>query len=769
MRLFKYFSFIALSLVLCACGGGGGSSGAVGGGTDTGNTTSTDTLLTLELKNSAGIATQSLDASGTADLTATLTTRNGAPIASQVVSLSNLLLTSRITYPNGSSAVTDASGIAKIKVKRLNLFEFGTDIVSVRFSSNGTYSSSQSSSIEIRVTPPVLSLVLKDASNATTSSIGSAGGTAIHATLKFADGTPVVQKRIDIVGDPSKVSLPEGASQLTDSTGLAVVRIARTTLTVGGAGTLTGSATISGVTTSGDTTSTVVSGAMDYTLGVANIGLTDLSVGSSPLAAFGNRPITVKATINGAVATNTAVQITFGASCGNISPSSAFTDANGVASATYTANAASCAGSNVSITASAAGANSVSGTILVSSPVATNVQFVSTSPQLIYLKDSVGTTQAQVTFKVVDSIGTPIQNKKVRVSLSNTATGVSLNRIGNLSPVDLTTNSDGIAVAAVFSGTVPTSLNVKATILDSNDAETAISTTSNLLTVASGRPTQRSLSLAFGKLSLEGWNFDGDTTTVSLSMADRQGNPVPPGTQVNFVSESGVLLPAVCFVAPTVPGTSSSTATPTSSCTVNIRTSGTRPKNGRVSVLAYVAGEEDFVDVNGNNVFDSGEPFTDLGRAFRDDNAQAVAGANGRYDSGEFQVPRDGVVACAATGLCVGDAVWGIADVRYQGTVIFASGTAVITGTPSNNFLAVKIEDVNGNSMPTGTKVVATAIKGSSESKCATGGFSDFVIANTLVPTAGSFSFVDCGRGEGADVTVTTPLGTITRKSFFFP
>lgn len=62
-----------------------------------------------------------------------------------------------------------------------------------------------------------------------------------------------------------------------------------------------------------------------------------------------------------------------------------------------------------------------------------------------------------------------------------------------------------------------------------------------------------------------------------------------------------------------------------------------RTANGRVSVLAYVEGEEDFVDVSGDNIHNTNEPFNDLGRAFRDDNGNAVLGANGVYDTGEFR------------------------------------------------------------------------------------------------------------------------------------
>ena len=51
------------------------------------------------------------------------------------------------------------------------------------------------------------------------------------------------------------------------------------------------------------------------------------------------------------------------------------------------------------------------------------------------------------------------------------------------------------------------------------------------------------------------------------------------------------MLPAVCFVPPVTPATASSPAIPTSSCTVSLRAQGTRPLNGRVSILAYVAGD----------------------------------------------------------------------------------------------------------------------------------------------------------------------------------
>lgn len=605
------------------------------------------------------------------------------------------------------------------------------------------------------------------------SSISASGTSFAQATVFDANGAPILGKLVTFTGDSALIKFSPASGQvLTSAGGVASIQVSPASVSSAGAGTIAAQTTVG---------TTVLASKFDFQLAAANLGLQSLSLGSGPLPAFGNRAVSVVATINGVASQNTPVQVTFNASCGTATPSVVTTDAAGAASTTYTASAATCAGTNVTVTASAAGAISLSGTIAVAASIATNVQFLSTTPQLIYLKDSVGTTQAQVVFKVVDSSGNPLQNKKLRLSLSNTATGISLDTVGNTSPVDLTTDSLGIVTAAVFSGTVPTSVNVQATLLDSNGLTTSLSSSSNLLTVASGRPTQRSLSLAASKLSIEGLNFDGETTSLTLSMADRQGNPVPPGTQVNFVSESGVLLPAVCFVPPVTPATASSPAIPTSACTVTLRTQGTRPVNGRVSILAYVAGEEDFVDANGNNVYDPGELFADLGRAYRDDNSKATVPAsfnglpisvtNGQYDAGEFQQPRAGTNACVPGVGCAGDGVWGAADVRQQATVVFATGTAQIVGSATPSSIALVISDTNPNntnSMPTGSIVSATAVDRTSTNglTCAIAGDSSVKILNTLEATFTAFGFKECVPGDAVAIKVTTPLGTSTSITF---
>lgn len=400
---------------------------------------------------------------------------------------------------------------------------------------------------------------------------------------------------------------------------------------------------------------------------------------------------------------------------------------------------------------------------------ATNVMFVGSTPQFLYLTGSVGATQAQVAFKVVDAVGNPVQNRNVRVALSSTANGATLGTLGNTAPVVLTSDASGLVSALVFSGTVPASLNLTATLLDANNFATPIFSSSNQLTVASGSPTQKSLSLAVGQVSLEAAQRDGETTTVTLSMADRQGNPVPAGTQVNFVAQTGVMLPATCIVPEATP--------PVSACSVTFRSSGTRTANGLVTIMAYVEGEEDFVDSNGNNVFDAGETFSDLGRAFRDDTGQPLLTTypyTSTYAFGETQIPRDSAPVCQVGQPCMGDGVWGTAHVRRQITLVWATGKANITGTAAIQGFTPTVSDLNGNSLPTDSTIAVSVadatpngpVVGTETLTCSLTSQSSITVPNTISSLPVAIQLAGCTTGDSVSVTVTTPLGTVTTKNF---
>ena len=140
---------------------------------------------------------------------------------------------------------------------------------------------------------------------------------------------------------------------------------------------------------------------------------------------------------------------------------------------------------------------------------------------------------------------------------------------------------------------------------------------SSNLSVAVGLPSQLNFSLSQGTKNIEGYNIDGTTNTYQIIAADRSGNPVPAGTSINFVTEGGQVeaikqTQIVNGIARTV---------------ANFVSSEPRPVDGRVTITAYALGEESFLDVNGNNARDAGEPFQDLGNIFKDRNFDGV------YDS----------------------------------------------------------------------------------------------------------------------------------------
>ena len=608
---------------------------------------------------------------------------------------------------------------------------------------------------------PTLVVEVRDANNALTTSIGGSGISTASAKLLDSSGMAVSGRLVTFTADAALVKLsPLSGAVLTDANGVASIQIAPVSLTVSGAGTIKATAALG---------SGVVAGASDFQVSPANLALRSLNIGSPTLAAFGNRAVSVQVIANGSPVTS-PVPVLFTASCGSVTPPTANTDAAGFATVSYKADAANCAGTNVSISASSAGAAPVSGQLSVLAAVATNIQFINAAPAVIYLRDSGAATQAEVSFKVVDAVGNPQTNQAVFLSLVNPGPGVSIDTLGSSVQVTKTSDASGVVQVAVFSGTVPTPVQVRA-VLGGNPL---ISTTSSGLTVASGRPVQKAASIASEKLSLEGLNFDGDTTAVTLSLADRQGNPVPDGTVVNFVSQSGVMIPPTCIIAGG-----------TSQCKSSIRTQGTRPANGRVSVLAYVQGEEDFNDANRNNVYDAGESFTDLGNAYRSDiNNQAIPEENANFNNYSFRRGLDFSVPRAGSSVCGGgengvpntcDGVWGANEVRKQHLIIFAGSNAAfgelsfagLITVGSDTFVTgfqIGVSDRNGNSMPTGSTIFAEKLAGSDQ--CSVKRTFPSAVLNTYNPTLVVVNLEKCKAGDVIGLTITT---TLTKTGTLLP
>jgi len=807
MKLLNWVGSILTAVALVGCGGGGGSAGTTIGGSDsTGGTGGTDvvgaaeTLLTAQLKDSVtGATVQSVAAGGTTEIVATLKTKDGKPVPSQTVSLDSGFSSNLIFFPGGKSAVTDVNGVAKIGINRSNLFEFGAATTFLIFESTDSFSQALSEIFQYRVDPPLLQLEFRDASNVVTNTIASAGLTSLNVSLKFPDGTPVKQKRIEVTGDLTKLNFPEGNSQLTNDSGVAIIKVARASASVGGAGNLKAAATISGVNTSGTAVDTVVTGDVDYSLGavtgVATLSLDTLNTGGASLSAYGTRQISVRAMLGTSVARS--VQVNFSSNCGQISPASVQTNASGTAVTSFTAtdvvgttpSTLGCSGKTVDISASAVGADTINGDISVLAAPATNLSYVvpaDATKSRIYLANSGGPTQTSVQFLLTNAREEPLPNQDVLVSLKTVNDGIpkaTFNTVTNINPVTLTTDSFGKVTVPVFSGTVPTNVVLNAALV----SNTAIKTDSSVIAIASGRPAQNRVSLVKGVTAIRGFNYDGSVTPITMSLADRQGNPVPDGTVVNFVTEGGVMIPPTC-VTGAVPGDSQ--------CTVNIRSQNPRPSDGIVSVLAYTAGEEDFIDANFNNVFDCGENYTDLVTAYRDERDNGTVpmnvfwGVPNAHVTGQFSVPRSASASSCGVGTVptptAGDGVWGAADVRGQVLVVFSTDdfqvinprwTSAVdpqwNNVPVTTGLVVSIADINLRSVPTGSSISVLAVDNSRFApvddpaaatkiygSCQLVGQSHKVVPDALQPLNLTVGLKECVAGDQVNIEVVTPAGS---------
>jgi hypothetical protein len=203
-----------------------------------------------------------------------------------------------------------------------------------------------------------------------------------------------------------------------------------------------------------------------------------------------------------------------------------------------------------------------------------------------------------------------------------------------------------------------------------------------------------------------------------------------------------------------------------------------------VAVLAWAVGEEAFLDANGNNRYDPGESFGDLGDAFVDVNL------DGAYQSTEEFIAFNpaATAVCAPSVLAAPgrpnscDGAWGLAHVRSSGQVVLSGSTAFAPNLPAavrltgaaescEGSLSFTLLDVNGNPMPAGTTITASTSAGKAE-------VFGSPVPNTTSPTGvgiqltipaepvqGSDPPVNRCAGQGTKtlrISVTTPLGTTT-------
>jgi hypothetical protein len=734
--------------------------------------------------------TNSIGLGSTYNVTAVVRDSFNALVANKIVSFS---VSSGIATLAQATALTDSLGVATVVIAPATGTAAGAATITATAVIGGTNVNGTldfSSSGGANVTPTiVVSLVL--ATPSTTNTIGTSGDKA-QAVVRDASGTLLGNKLVTFSLNTTQAKL-SSLTALTDSFGVATVNIASAIGSSAGAATLTGAAVVSGIS---------INATQDFAYTGASIALSAITAGGvsipapATLTSGGATPLYLTAT------PATAVNVTITASCGSINGSSGSfgktsSGAGIVDNLTYVAvqsDGTPCQGP-VQINATTGTTSSPTLTITVDAPVASIVTYVGSTLTQMFIQGTGAATDSVLTFKVLTATGTPSQNTTVAFTIQNNPGGVVTD---NTSAI---TDSAGLVTVKVSSGAKPGPVKIRAQIASGAYAE------SQNLTVASGPPSQRYVSVSVSTFNIEGQNIDGTPTTITVRLADRQGNPVQDGTIVNFTA-SGGQVPRSCATA-LVNGVSG--------CSVIWVSQNPRPTNGRVAVLAYAVGEKDYFDWDGSNTFDASKDLLlEMGDLYRDDNEDAVYSAGG-ITAGEFYlslpviapvVKAPSTVSTNATGVtatvncqaagaptpsaggstCARAPITGYGSlptmVRQQVMLLNSSSHAapVTTTTLTRTQIGFHVWSKDNPKLPMPAGTTVAAISASNPTACKVNNVAPATVGNVdpgtdpTIDLAGGLGSIihtvllsGCSLGDVVNITITSPSGAADITPIILP
>lgn len=421
------------------------------------------------------------------------------------------------------------------------------------------------------------------------------------------------------------------------------------------------------------------------------------------------------------------------------------TSISGIATATYRSNGCNTSqGDTVTATVLTGGTPKVvSVNVPVSAAEVSSIEFVEATENVLALKGTGGVSRqetSQLTFKLTDAIGNVAKQKRLDFRLSSTNGGISLSEVtdaSGYSHASVSTDSEGLARIQINSGFVPQAVRVQACyipddqipadqndnvtcwkelydecLLDEADRDSSVScpsgelslvsldeqvtSVSDLVSISSGLPDGNSFTAGPEIINIEALNYIGDTTDISVYVADHFNNPVPDGTSVYLTTEGGAVgtldgeefnpqlecntVDGACVaqwrsqnpipfsedkwgnkINSTNPKTSAincdlyfGVAAPCMAGILNAAFDDDGvPLGGRATVLVTAKGQESFIDINGNGRYDKNEYYSgyDLPEAFVDHNE------NGVYDGlAAIYDPVTAAVTKAAENCQEGDA-----------------------------------------------------------------------------------------------------------------
>ncbi|MDE2420686.1 MAG: hypothetical protein KGO49_05835 [Gammaproteobacteria bacterium] len=535
----------------------------------------------------------------------------------------------------------------------------------------------------------------------------------------------------------------------------------------------TGSYQITAAATYG--TGSATTAAYNVTLQAASIAFANMAAGSTSLDSGASTNITLKTQDATTKSNQNNVTVNFSASCGTFSTPSVVSSNQGDVTTTYKAidaNGKLCAGTQT-ITATGSDPSITQSVQVTIAAVSANaIVYSSANAVNLVTKNSGSAASGQIQFTVYSN-GTAVANQDVTLELTKGPADLSFVTLGNRAIQTVKSDSSGVVTVNLYPGSIPGPVEVKASLA----TNASVSVLSKNVAVATGRAYQNGVSLSMSKNALR-TDIDGDKATVTARLADRNGNSVPDGTVVSFITEGGVITP--------------NCATTAGVCTVTLTTQNPRPTDSRVSVLAYVEGDKAYTDVDGDNMYTVGVDtlLHNIGDAFRDDNENNV------YDVslGEFRYSRGASGATCASSTPDQPNIDGTCDnnlaavLRQQVLFAFASDTPTFVGvsgidssmtTISSDTFSFKIF---GNTqltvpMPSGTTVSVTTKDNTNNNLSCTadvlnGASTTAAVIPLLTPSTFSQStstsvlykiaLHDCAGGDYIQINTAVPSGAST-------
>ncbi|MDQ1832074.1 Ig-like domain-containing protein [Massilia scottii] len=435
---------------------------------------------------------------------------------------------------------------------------------------------------------PKMTLQLLDSAGVAITTLSGGQTGQVKATVLNANGSVAVNEVVKFKTDDKLLQFtPESASALTNDKGVAVITVKPASVTAAGAATITATVAAGGKTV--ETGVNLEVGAAPLTLGKVDFIPPQ---NDTILPAFGTAVLSIPVTTGGVGATSVPGLAVNSLCAGDGTASLVMGSlADGIQLVTYTNKGCLRVTDTITVTL---GSSTQTVKINVGKANIGTIQFVGSdlNGSSIVLRGSGGLGRKEsaiLTFRVLDqnSIGLPGVDVTFKTT---TSTGGLI-----VQPTKATSDAQGNVTTTVASGTIPTPVRVLA---EATRNGTTINGLSDSLIISTGLPIQKSMSLSADSYNIEGLNYDNAVAKVTVMMADQYGNPISDDTAVNLVTEGGAIAFSEIGGCRTKGG----------GCTVDLKSQAFRPVNGRVTVLAYVQGIEDFIDENGDGVFSCKKP-----------------------------------------------------------------------------------------------------------------------------------------------------------------